>query len=137
MFAPIHINLSAAECRQEICPYKVSMPRCLRTIRVPQRVVRSRPFGTSFWRQGLTDSPVHCLLLLWGANTGGCQPGKRCGIYRVALIYALTAVLFNLLKNPTSRISWTLRAIGLQTVKPMALALQSHMVADGHTCVQL
>lgn len=53
------------------------------------------------------DPPVRCLSLQSGGGKHRWVPGKRRGIYRAALIYALTAVLFNSPNNPTRcRISW-------------------------------
>lgn len=49
------------------------------------------------WRQVPADSPV-CRCCSGQTQLGSWSP-KRCGIYRVALIYALTTALFSLLKK--------------------------------------
>lgn len=61
------------------------------------------------------------------------MPGKPCGIYRVPLIYAL---LFSWLEKKLTELQNILEtgsyrpAVFEQIVKPMAWALQDHMVAE-------
>lgn len=79
-------------------------------------------------------SPVFVVVVAAAGVRNRWTPGKPCGIYRVALIYALlfswlgeksSLKLQNILETGSYR-----PAVFEQTVKPMAWALQGHMVAE-------
>lgn len=119
---------------------------CLRTIQLALREKRApsrrswliTPSFAPHVEGAVARSPVFVVVVAAVGVRHRWMPGKPCDIYRVALIYAL---LFSWLEKKSSHELQNILETGSyrpavfeQTVKPMAWALQDHMVAEWHLC---